>query len=141
MRRIFSALFMTFTLAAPIVVPTNALAGEPRANATVTLRIYDPNWPDRDDVALTIHLDNALRPVGLSSALSSGPRCRALPSGSASLARWCTRSARRSARTPGSAVRASMTNCSTAGVGSVPTLVTARTILPHQYFLVLRRAR
>ncbi|HEX2755242.1 MAG TPA: hypothetical protein VHM48_07245 [Candidatus Limnocylindrales bacterium] len=34
----------------------------------VTLRIYDPNWPDRDDVAITIHLDNALRPGGLSQA-------------------------------------------------------------------------
>lgn len=32
----------------------------------VTLRIYDPNWPDRDDVAVTIQLDNALRPTGLS---------------------------------------------------------------------------
>jgi hypothetical protein len=32
----------------------------------VTLRIYDPNWPERDDVAVTIHLDNALRPTGLS---------------------------------------------------------------------------
>jgi hypothetical protein len=32
----------------------------------VTLRIYDPNWPDRDDVAITIHLDNALRPTSLS---------------------------------------------------------------------------
>ena len=32
----------------------------------VTLRIYDPNWPDRDDVSITIHLDNALRPTGLS---------------------------------------------------------------------------
>ena len=31
----------------------------------VTLRIYDPNWPDRDDVAITIDLDNALRPNGL----------------------------------------------------------------------------
>ena len=31
-----------------------------------SLRIYDPNWPDRDDVAITIHLDNALRPAGLS---------------------------------------------------------------------------
>ena len=31
----------------------------------VTLRIYDPNWPDRDDVAVTIDLDNALRPSGL----------------------------------------------------------------------------
>jgi hypothetical protein len=34
----------------------------------VTLRIYDPNWPDRDDVSVTIHLDNALRPSGLSQS-------------------------------------------------------------------------
>jgi hypothetical protein len=34
----------------------------------VTLRIYDPNWPDRDDVAITINLDNALRPSGLSQS-------------------------------------------------------------------------
>jgi hypothetical protein len=34
----------------------------------VTLRIYDPNWPDRDDVAITIDLDNALRPTGLSQS-------------------------------------------------------------------------
>jgi hypothetical protein len=34
----------------------------------VTLRIYDPNWPDRDDVEITIHLDNALRPSGLSQS-------------------------------------------------------------------------
>ncbi|MBA2381930.1 MAG: hypothetical protein H0V73_07455 [Chloroflexi bacterium] len=34
--------------------------------AGVTLRIYDPNWPDRDDVSITIHLDDALRPTGLS---------------------------------------------------------------------------
>jgi hypothetical protein len=32
----------------------------------VTLRIYDPNWPDRDDVAITIHLDEALHPTSLS---------------------------------------------------------------------------
>jgi hypothetical protein len=31
----------------------------------VTLRLYDPNWPDRDDVTATIHLDPALRPTGL----------------------------------------------------------------------------
>ena len=31
----------------------------------VTLHLYDPNWPDRDDVAVTIALDNALRPAGL----------------------------------------------------------------------------
>ena len=34
----------------------------------VSLRIYDPNWPDRDDVTVTIHLDNALRPVSLSQS-------------------------------------------------------------------------
>lgn len=34
----------------------------------VTLRIYDPNWPDRDDVSVTIHLDNALRPSSLSQS-------------------------------------------------------------------------
>jgi hypothetical protein len=34
----------------------------------VTLRIYDPNWPDRDDVAVTIHLDNALRPTSVSQS-------------------------------------------------------------------------
>jgi hypothetical protein len=31
----------------------------------VTLRLYDPNWPDRDDVAITIHLDPALRATHL----------------------------------------------------------------------------
>ena len=31
----------------------------------VTLRLYDPNWPDRDDVTVTIHLDPALRPTRL----------------------------------------------------------------------------
>ena len=34
----------------------------------VTLRLYDPNWPDRDDVTVTIHLDHSLRPVGLSQS-------------------------------------------------------------------------
>jgi len=34
----------------------------------VTLRLYDPNWPDRDDVTITIHLDNALRPTSLSQS-------------------------------------------------------------------------
>jgi len=33
-----------------------------------TLRLYDPNWPDRDDVTITIHLDPALRPVTLSQS-------------------------------------------------------------------------
>ena len=31
----------------------------------VTLRIYDPNWPDRDDVTVMLHLDPALRPTHL----------------------------------------------------------------------------
>jgi hypothetical protein len=31
----------------------------------VTLRLYDPNWPDRDDVTITIDLDPAFRPTGL----------------------------------------------------------------------------
>jgi hypothetical protein len=31
----------------------------------VTLRIYDPNWPDRDDVTLALDLDRALRPMNL----------------------------------------------------------------------------
>jgi hypothetical protein len=34
----------------------------------VTLRLYDPNWPDRDDVTITIALDVALRPIGLSQS-------------------------------------------------------------------------
>ena len=34
----------------------------------VTLRLYDPNWPDRDDVTITIHLDPALRPTGASQS-------------------------------------------------------------------------
>jgi hypothetical protein len=31
----------------------------------VTLQLYDPNWPDRDDVTITIDLDPAFRPTGL----------------------------------------------------------------------------
>lgn len=34
----------------------------------VTLHLYDPNWPDRDDVTVTIHLDPALRPSTLSQS-------------------------------------------------------------------------
>jgi hypothetical protein len=34
----------------------------------VTLRLYDPNWPDRDDVSIRIDLDPALRPTGLSQS-------------------------------------------------------------------------
>jgi hypothetical protein len=29
----------------------------------VTLRLYDPNWPDKDDVTATLHLDQALHPT------------------------------------------------------------------------------
>jgi hypothetical protein len=31
----------------------------------VSLRLYDPNWPDNDDVTVTIRLDPAFRPIGL----------------------------------------------------------------------------
>jgi hypothetical protein len=34
----------------------------------VALLLYDPNWPDRDDVTITIQLDPALRPSGLSQS-------------------------------------------------------------------------
>ena len=34
----------------------------------VTLRLYDPNWPGRDDVTIRIDLDPALRPTGLSQS-------------------------------------------------------------------------
>ncbi len=34
----------------------------------VTLNLYDPNWPDRDDVTITTHLDPALRPTGLTQS-------------------------------------------------------------------------
>jgi len=34
----------------------------------VTLNLYDPNWPDRDDVTITLHLDPALRPSGLTQS-------------------------------------------------------------------------
>jgi hypothetical protein len=34
----------------------------------VTLRLYDPNWPDRDDVTATIELDPALRPTAVSQS-------------------------------------------------------------------------
>jgi hypothetical protein len=57
MRRTFSALLMTATLAAPTVAPANVLAGEPRANANITVRIYDPYrrdhhvWDQREERA------------------------------------------------------------------------------------------
>ena len=62
MRQMFSALLMTATLAAPMVVPTSALAGEPRANRPITLRIYDPYrrdhhvWDRREERAYRAYL-------------------------------------------------------------------------------------
>jgi hypothetical protein len=53
----FSALLMTATLAAPMALPTNVLAGEPHATASFTLRIYDPYrrdyhvWDQREERA------------------------------------------------------------------------------------------
>ena len=37
----------------------------------VTLNLYDPNWPDRDDVTITIQLDPALRPTASASRPAS----------------------------------------------------------------------
>ena len=34
----------------------------------VTLNLYDPNWPDRDDVTITIQLDPAFRPIGMTQS-------------------------------------------------------------------------
>ncbi|MEA2519400.1 MAG: hypothetical protein QOF49_1480 [Chloroflexota bacterium] len=34
----------------------------------VTLRLYDPNWPDRDDVTITLHVDPAFRASGLTQS-------------------------------------------------------------------------
>jgi len=34
----------------------------------VTLRIYDPNWPDNDNVTAVLRLDEALRPTSLESS-------------------------------------------------------------------------
>src|SRR6266705_2420206 len=42
MRQMFSALFVTAVLASPMVATTRALAAEPRANANITVRVYDP---------------------------------------------------------------------------------------------------
>ena len=49
MHRMLSALLMTAVTAAPMVVPTSALAGEPRANATITVRVDDPYRRDYHD--------------------------------------------------------------------------------------------
>jgi hypothetical protein len=62
MHRVFSALLMTATLAAPMAAPASALAGEPRANATITLRIFDPYrrdyhaWDVREERAYRAYL-------------------------------------------------------------------------------------
>ena len=42
MPRMFSALRVTAAIGTLIVAPTSVIAGEPRVNATVTLRVYDP---------------------------------------------------------------------------------------------------
>ena len=42
MRRVFSALLMTATMAAPMMVPAQALANGSGVSATVTFRVYDP---------------------------------------------------------------------------------------------------
>ena len=34
----------------------------------LTLRLYDPNWPGRDDVSLRIDLDPALRPIAMTQS-------------------------------------------------------------------------
>jgi hypothetical protein len=62
MRRMFSALAMTTTLAAPFVVAANAVAGERDVNATITLRTYDPyrhdyhRWDQREERAYRAYL-------------------------------------------------------------------------------------
>src|SRR5437899_12105831 len=62
MRRIFSALVMTTTLAAPFVVPTSAFAGERRETVTITARTYDPYrrdyhvWDRREERAYRAYL-------------------------------------------------------------------------------------
>jgi len=47
MRRLFSALLTTATLAVPMAVPSNAAAAGAGAAATVTIRVYDPFRHDR----------------------------------------------------------------------------------------------
>jgi hypothetical protein len=34
----------------------------------VTLRVYDPNWPDNDNVTAVLRLDEALRPTSIASS-------------------------------------------------------------------------
>ena len=54
MTKMFSALIMTATLAAPLAIPATASAGEAGVGARVTVRVYDPfrrdyhSW-DRDE--------------------------------------------------------------------------------------------
>jgi hypothetical protein len=62
MRRMFSALLMTATLAAPMIVTTSAFAEERHERATVRSRIYDPYrrdyhvWDRREDQAYRQYL-------------------------------------------------------------------------------------
>lgn len=37
-------------------------------DSAIRIRIYDPNWPDRDDVALRLDLDEAGRPAALAQS-------------------------------------------------------------------------
>lgn len=42
MRRMFSALLMTATLATPLALPADASAGQSTTTASVRVRVYDP---------------------------------------------------------------------------------------------------
>ena len=62
MRRVFSAVLVTASLAAPIIGVTSASAGEPRVHANITLRIFDPDhhdyhaWDQREERAYRQYL-------------------------------------------------------------------------------------
>jgi hypothetical protein len=62
MRRVFSALLMTATLAAPLAVPTGAIAEEGSVHGSVTVRIFDPfrrdyhRWDGREERAYRAYL-------------------------------------------------------------------------------------
>jgi len=62
MRRMFSALLVAGTLAAPMVATTSALAAERGTSANVTVRIYDPYrhdyhaWDSREERAYRAYL-------------------------------------------------------------------------------------
>ena len=62
MPRMLSVLLMTTAIATPIVAPASVLAGEPRVNATVTVRVYDPyrhdyhHWDRHEERAYRAYL-------------------------------------------------------------------------------------